>query len=76
MKCGKPKSQRITLTFRSLTHRRADVSGRDARHDGLRSLPAFLALLRDTWAISNSEAGFIGGAYFAGYMTPSPSSRP
>jgi MFS family permease len=36
---------------------------------GFAAYPAFLALLRDTWGISNSEAGFIGGAYFAGYMT-------
>jgi len=39
---------------------------------GFAAYPAFLALLRDTWAISNSEAGFIGGAYFAGYMTAVP----
>lgn len=39
---------------------------------GFAAYPAFLALLRDTWGISNSEAGFIGGAYFAGYMTAVP----
>jgi MFS family permease len=39
---------------------------------GFAAYPAFLALLRDTWSISNSEAGFIGGAYFAGYMTAVP----
>jgi MFS family permease len=39
---------------------------------GFAAYPAFLALLRDTWAISNSEAGFIGGAFFAGYMTAVP----
>jgi MFS family permease len=39
---------------------------------GFAAYPAFLALLRDTWAISNSEAGFIGGAYFAGYMAAVP----
>ncbi len=39
---------------------------------GFAAYPAFLALLRDTWEISNSEAGFIGGAYFAGYMTAVP----
>jgi MFS family permease len=39
---------------------------------GFAAYPAFLALLRDAWAISNSEAGFIGGAYFAGYMAAVP----
>jgi MFS family permease len=39
---------------------------------GFAAYPAFLALLRDTWGISNSEAGFIGGAYFGGYMTAVP----
>ena len=39
---------------------------------GFAAYPAFLALLRDAWAITNSEAGFIGGAYFAGYMTAVP----
>jgi len=39
---------------------------------GFAAYPAFLALLRDTWGISNSEAGFIGGAFFAGYMTAVP----
>jgi MFS family permease len=39
---------------------------------GFAAYPAFLTLLRDTWGISNSEAGFIGGAFFAGYMTAVP----
>jgi MFS family permease len=39
---------------------------------GFAAYPAFLALLRDAWGLSNSEAGFIGGAYFAGYMTAVP----
>ena len=39
---------------------------------GFAAYPAFLALLRDAWGISNSEAGFIGGAYFAGYMAAVP----
>ncbi len=39
---------------------------------GFATYPAFLALLRDAWGISNSEAGFIGGAYFAGYMAAVP----
>lgn len=34
--------------------------------------PAFLALLRDGWGITNSQAGFVGGAYFAGYMSAVP----
>ncbi len=39
---------------------------------GFAAYPPFLALLRDTWAISNSEAGFVGGAFFAGYMAAVP----
>jgi MFS family permease len=39
---------------------------------GFAAYPAFLALLRDIWFLSNSEAGFIGGAYFAGYMAAVP----
>lgn len=39
---------------------------------GFGAYPAFLALLRDGWGISNSQAGFIGGAYFAGYMAAVP----
>jgi MFS family permease len=39
---------------------------------GFAAYPPFLALLRDTWAISNSEAGLIGGAFFAGYMAAVP----
>ncbi len=39
---------------------------------GFAAYPAFLALLRDAWGISNSEAGFIGGAFFAGYMAAVP----
>jgi MFS family permease len=39
---------------------------------GFAAYPAFLALLRDTWGLSSSGAGFIGGAYFAGYMTAVP----
>ncbi|MFO7708288.1 MAG: MFS transporter [Desulfobacterales bacterium] len=39
---------------------------------GFAAYPAFLALLRDAWGLSNAEAGFIGGAYFAGYMAAVP----
>lgn len=39
---------------------------------GFAAYPAFLALLRDTWSISSSEAGLIGGAFFAGYMMSVP----
>jgi MFS family permease len=39
---------------------------------GFAAYPAFLSFLRDAWSLSNSEAGFIGGAYFAGYMTAVP----
>jgi len=60
------------LQTQGISHRGADVPVRGTRHDGLRGLPAFLALLRDTWSISNSEAGFIGGAFFAGYMAAVP----
>lgn len=36
---------------------------------GFAAYPAFLAPLRDLWGLSSSEAGLIGGAFFAGYMT-------
>jgi MFS family permease len=39
---------------------------------GFAAYPAFLALLRDGWGLTGSAAGFIGGAYFAGYMTAVP----
>jgi MFS family permease len=39
---------------------------------GFAAYPAFLAILRDTWGLTNSAAGFIGGAFFAGYMTSVP----
>jgi MFS family permease len=39
---------------------------------GFSAYPAFLALLRDAWGLSGSQAGFIGGAYFAGYMAAVP----
>jgi MFS family permease len=39
---------------------------------GFAAYPAFLATLRDIWALSNSEAGFISGAFFAGYMAAVP----
>jgi MFS family permease len=39
---------------------------------GFAAYPAFLARLRDLWGISNSEAGFIGGAFFTGYMAAVP----
>jgi MFS family permease len=39
---------------------------------GFAAYPAFLATLRDNWSLSNSEAGLIGGAFFAGYMAAVP----
>ncbi len=36
---------------------------------GFAAYPVFLAPLRDLWGLSSSEAGLIGGAFFAGYMT-------
>jgi MFS family permease len=39
---------------------------------GFAVYPAFLALLRDAWGISNSEAGLIGGAFYGGYMIAVP----
>lgn len=36
---------------------------------GFAAYPVFLAPLRNLWRLSNAEAGFIGGAFFAGYMT-------
>lgn len=34
--------------------------------------PSFLPVLRDLWQLSGAEAGFIGGAYFFGYMVAVP----
>lgn len=39
---------------------------------GFAAYPSFLAQLRDAWGLSNSAAGFIGGAFFAGYMAAVP----
>ena len=39
---------------------------------GFGAYPVFLTLLRDGWGLTNYQAGFIGGAYFAGYMTAVP----
>ncbi|MGE3679032.1 MAG: nitrate/nitrite transporter [Burkholderiales bacterium] len=35
---------------------------------GFATYPALLAELRDAWSLSNSEAGMIGGLFFAGYV--------
>jgi len=39
---------------------------------GFSTYPALLAQLRDGWQLTNSQAGLIGGAYFAGYMAAVP----
>lgn len=39
---------------------------------GFGTYPALLALLRDAWHLNNSEAGLIGGVFFAGYMAAVP----
>ena len=65
--------RRTGFNRRGLSHRGADVPvPKRSSMTGFAAYPAFLALLRDTWGISNSEAGFIGGAFFAGYMTAVP----
>lgn len=39
---------------------------------GFGAYPAFLPTLRETWHMSGTEAGFIGGAFFFGYMVTVP----
>ena len=39
---------------------------------GFSTYPALLAPLREAWGMSGAEAGFIGGAFFAGYMAAVP----
>jgi MFS family permease len=39
---------------------------------GFATFPALLPLLRDVWALSGKEAGWIAGAYFGGYMLAVP----
>lgn len=39
---------------------------------GFAAYPAFLPTLRQDWAMSGTEAGFIGGAFFFGYMLAVP----
>lgn len=39
---------------------------------GFAAYPAFLPALRETWGMSGAEAGFIGGAFFFGYMVAVP----
>jgi len=35
---------------------------------GFATYPALLAELRDAWSLTNSEAGMVGGLFFAGYV--------
>lgn len=39
---------------------------------GFGAYPAFLPTLRENWHMSGTEAGFIGGAFFFGYMMAVP----
>jgi MFS family permease len=39
---------------------------------GFAAYPAFLPALRETWRMTGTEAGFIGGAFFFGYMIAVP----
>lgn len=39
---------------------------------GFAAYPAFLPALRAAWGLSGTEAGFIGGAFFFGYMLAVP----
>ena len=39
---------------------------------GFAAYPAFLPLLRETWQFSDTQAGFVGGAFFFGYMLAVP----
>lgn len=39
---------------------------------GFATFPALLPLMRDVWELSGTEAGWIAGAYFGGYMLAVP----
>lgn len=39
---------------------------------GFAAYPAFLPALRDAWQLSATQAGFVGGAFFFGYMVAVP----
>ena len=39
---------------------------------GFAAYPAFLPALRTAWGLSGAQAGFIGGAFFCGYMLAVP----
>jgi MFS family permease len=39
---------------------------------GFAAYPAFLSELREAWGMSGTEAGFVGGAFFFGYMLAVP----
>jgi MFS family permease len=39
---------------------------------GFSAYPAFLPALRETWQMSGVQAGFVGGAFFFGYMLAVP----
>ena len=39
---------------------------------GFAAYPSFLPLLRDSWHLSGAQAGFVGGAFFFGYMLAVP----
>lgn len=39
---------------------------------GFAAYPAFLPMLREAWHFSDTQAGFVGGAFFFGYMLAVP----
>ncbi|MDD5176315.1 MAG: MFS transporter [Sterolibacterium sp.] len=39
---------------------------------GFAAYPAFLPMLREAWHFSDTQAGFVGGAFFFGYMLSVP----
>ena len=39
---------------------------------GISLWPVFLIQLRDVWALTNSQIGWISGAYFIGYVLATP----
>ncbi|MET4702385.1 MFS family permease, partial [Constrictibacter sp. MBR-5] len=39
---------------------------------GFSTYPVLLGPLRDAWALNNTEAGWIGGSFFAGYTVAVP----
>src|SRR5258706_311182 len=66
---GKAKAMDVVLTGRMMAWMcAADV----ASMTGFAAYSTLLPKLQDEWGLNNSQAGFISGAFFAGYMAAVP----